>query len=54
LQVIFGPESEPAPWDAEKKYTVDKLRVYFEDRKTNTLLHVPLIKRLNEILTNQR
>ncbi|XP_068238262.1 tetratricopeptide repeat protein 4-like [Palaemon carinicauda] len=53
LDVMFGPDASPAPWDSDHKYVSKNLRVFFED-KDNKLCKVDTRCSLLQVLTNPR
>ncbi|XP_045608799.1 tetratricopeptide repeat protein 4 [Procambarus clarkii] len=54
LEVIFGKNAPPAPWDTEKKYQLEKLHVYFEDKEKEKLCKIDPCQTLQQILTDPR
>ncbi len=51
LEAMFGSEIEPAPWDEEKKYLPDKIKLYFEDCNTSKLIEVEKSQSLQSVLS---
>ncbi|XP_063229739.1 tetratricopeptide repeat protein 4 [Bacillus rossius redtenbacheri] len=51
LEQMFGDHPE---WDVDRKYAVDKLRLYWEDRKTAKLHSVPLASSLRTVLSHSK
>lgn len=47
---MFGPDTEPPPWDIDSKYVYERLEIYFEDVKKEKLHHLKKSTQLNEIL----
>ncbi|XP_064606909.1 tetratricopeptide repeat protein 4-like isoform X2 [Liolophura sinensis] len=54
LNVMFGPDVEPAPWDADKKYTPESIEIYFEDKEFEKLYQVDKYSSLQEALRHDR
>ncbi|XP_053649717.2 tetratricopeptide repeat protein 4 isoform X1 [Cherax quadricarinatus] len=54
LEVIFGKEAAPAPWDTEHKYQVNNLHVFFEDKEKTKLCKVDPNQTLQQVLRDPR
>lgn len=54
LEVIFGEDAPPAPWDTEQKYRIQNLQVFFEDVGENTLCKVDPSQSLQRVLQDHR
>lgn len=54
LEVMFGEDVPPAPWDTEHKYQLQNLRVFFEDKEKEKLCSVDQSSTLSQVLSDPR
>ncbi|KAG7154203.1 tetratricopeptide repeat protein 4-like [Homarus americanus] len=54
LEDIFGNDAPCAPWDAEQKYRVESLKVFFEYKAKDQLCKIDLNQTLQQVLTDPR
>jgi len=52
LEVVFGENAPPAPWDRSRSYTLGRIQIYFEHAQG--LVKIPLHAELKEILADER
>ncbi|KAK2154532.1 hypothetical protein LSH36_266g03024 [Paralvinella palmiformis] len=54
IEVMFGAQTEKAPWDKEQKYTPQNIEMYFEEREAGKLHKVDKDSMLQDLLKHKR
>jgi len=54
LAVMFGADAPPSEWDPQRRYTADRLQLYYEEAGQARLVSVPAQTQLRSVLADPR